>query len=83
MNGAPSRLLDFVIGEAKSGSTTLNKVWKPEKPDGEMIDRLKYLVRWMGPLPSEDAINTVAGDLRKKRCARWKTLPISPDPVLR
>jgi hypothetical protein len=65
-------LIDFVIGEAKSGNTTLNNVWKPESADGEMIERLKYLVRWMGPLPSEDAINTVAGDLRKNRCAKWK-----------
>jgi hypothetical protein len=65
-------LTDFVIAEAKSGSTKLNKVWQQDDEDGEMVKRVKYLLRWMGPLHSEATIDSVAKDLQQNRYACWK-----------
>lgn len=47
--------IDFLIMEVKSGMCSLNDTWK--EPERENI---QYALRWMGFVPDEGEINTLA-----------------------
>jgi hypothetical protein len=59
-------LTDFVIAEVKSGKrNSLNRIWHPEEPT-QKIKRVAYLLRWLGPLDTDDKIEEVATALQSK-----------------
>jgi hypothetical protein len=65
-----NKLIDFVIAEVKSGKrNTLNNIWHPDGED-QKVDRVAYLVRWLGPLGTEVEIAGVAGQIQKHLRAR-------------
>jgi len=58
-------VLNVVIAEVKAGKDTkLNDVWHPETNDELQLERLKYMLRWLGLWKSESVIERVATDLR-------------------
>jgi hypothetical protein len=62
-------LIDFVIAEVKVGSrAALNKVWRPPQ-DQMKLDRIQYLLRWLGPL-QENALPDVAKELHSLHRSR-------------
>ena len=64
------KLIDFVIAEVKSGKrNTLNNIWRPQGEDLK-VDRVAYLLRWLGALRTEDEIAEVARNLQKDLRAR-------------
>lgn len=68
-------VVNVVIAEVKGGKdTSLNDPWRPESDDRLQLQRLKYLVRWLGFCDSENDVESVATDLRRtgrsdRRCA--------------
>jgi hypothetical protein len=64
------KLTEFIIAEVKSGDSprsNLNKVWT--KSDKLYLDRIAYLIRWMGMFDNEDTIYKVATELKDEyRC---------------
>lgn len=59
------RLTDFVVAEVKGGGRkTLNNVWQPPA-DHQKIDRVAYVVRWLGPFSDEALIQKVATELQE------------------
>jgi len=64
------KLIDFVIAEVKSGKrNTLNAIWRPNGED-QKVDRVAYLLRWLGALSTEEEIAQVAHHLQKSLRAR-------------
>ena len=58
--------VNVVIAEVKGGrDTSLNDPWRPEADDQLQLQRLKYLVRWIGFWDSENDVESVATDLRR------------------
>lgn len=63
-------LVDFVISEVKSGRrNSLNSIWQRGNED-EKVNRVAYLLRWMGALGTEQRISEVACRLQKEHRAR-------------
>ena len=63
-------MVDFVVAEVKGRrKDTLNKVWRPPA-EAIKIDRIAYLVRWLGPLSDETLIREVASELQASHRAR-------------
>jgi hypothetical protein len=59
-------VVNVVVAEVKGGrDTTVNDVWRPETDGGRQLDRLKYLIRWLGFHDSEADIEHVAAELRR------------------
>jgi hypothetical protein len=57
-------LVDFVVAEVKGGrKCTLNSVWQ-EPPDARKIDRVCYVVQWLGPFADDKSIRQVATELQ-------------------
>ena len=57
--------VDFVIAEVKGGNrATLNAVWTPPVSAAK-LRRVSYILRWLGPLADEAAIDAVARDLQR------------------
>ena len=64
------KLTDFVIAEVKSGKRNgLNDIWHPDGGD-QRINRVAYLLRWLGSLTTEAEIAEVSGHLQKNLRAR-------------
>lgn len=64
------KLIDFVIAEVKSGKrNTLNNIWR-EDGEAQKIERVAYLLRWLGPLSTEAEIAEVAAQFQKNLRAR-------------
>lgn len=63
-----STLIDFVIAEVKSGRPELNEIWNS---DGNCTKtaKIEYLLRWMGPIASEDTLHQIAIDLQREHWA--------------
>jgi hypothetical protein len=58
--------VNMVIAEVKGGKdTTLNDPWRPGAKDELQLERLKYLVRWLGFCESDQDVESVATDLRR------------------
>ena len=67
-------LVDFVVAEVKAGQTySLNRVWEPPADD-QKIDRVTYLLRWLGPLADKKLIRNVATELQASHRARHSKL---------
>jgi hypothetical protein len=63
-------LIDFVIAEVKSGKrNSLNSVWQPGDEDAK-VNRVAYLLRWIGAVGDEQRISDVARRLQKELRAR-------------
>ncbi len=61
---ADDGLVDFVVAEVKGGQNdTLNKVWRPP-PNAAKIERIGYLIRWLGPLAADSVIQAIATRLQ-------------------
>lgn len=62
-------VINVVIAEVKGGKNTkLNDVWMPEPEEAKdklQLNRLEYLVRWLGFCESGEAVESVATDLRR------------------
>lgn len=59
-------LIDFVIAEVKSGKgNSLNGIWQRGDEDRK-VERVGYLLRWMGALGDEQIIGDVARRLQKE-----------------
>lgn len=57
-------LTDFVVAEVKGRRRdTLNSIWRPPL-DSLKVDRVAYLVRWLGPFSDEAVIRQVATELQ-------------------
>jgi hypothetical protein len=56
--------VDFVVAEVKGGrKDTLNSVWQaPSEP--AKIDRIQYMIRWLGPISDAKSIQRVATELQ-------------------
>lgn len=64
------KLIDFVIAEVKSGKkNTLNKIWRPNGEE-QKVQRVAYLLRWLGALNTEKEIAELARQLQKNLRAR-------------
>jgi hypothetical protein len=64
------QLIDFVIAEVKSGNRNrLNSIWQPGNED-EKVNRIAYLLRWMGALGDEQRIAEVARRLQREHRAK-------------
>lgn len=64
------KLIDFVIAEVKSGKrNTLNNIWRPNG-EAQKVDRVAYLLRWLGALETEEEIAEIAHQLQKNLRAR-------------
>ncbi len=62
-------LVDFVVAEVKGGQNdTLNRVWRPPA-DPVKIDRVGYMIRWLGAFSDESLIRTVATELQASHSA--------------
>jgi hypothetical protein len=67
---ARDSLVDFVVAEVKGRrKDSLNKVWR-SPADATKIDRVVYLIRWLGPFSNEEEIRNVAVDLQASHRAR-------------
>jgi hypothetical protein len=65
-----NKLIDFVITEVKSGKrNSLNGIWQPGGED-QKIERVGYVLRWLGALSTEEEIAQVAPQLQKNLRAR-------------
>lgn len=65
-------LVDFVVAEVKGGGNdrqNLNRVWRSPTDDIK-IDRVSYLLRWLGPLADEALIRDTAKELQASHRAR-------------
>ncbi|MBI4587557.1 MAG: hypothetical protein HY725_01850 [Candidatus Rokubacteria bacterium] len=59
-------VVNVVIAEVKGGrDTSLNDPWRREANDQLQLQRLKYLVRWLGFCDSENDVESVATELRR------------------
>ena len=59
-------VVNIVIAEVKGGKdTSLNDPWRPEANENLQLNRLKYLVRWVGFCDSDKDVELVATDLRR------------------
>ncbi len=57
-------LVDFVVAEVKGGQNdTLNNVWRPPV-EPEKLERVGYVIRWLGAFADETLIRKVATDLQ-------------------
>ena len=64
-------MVEFVIAEVKSGKKAgLNGIWFKQDEGGKYDKRVRYLLRWLGPLAKEDEIARAAKNLREKHRAR-------------
>lgn len=64
-------LIDFVIAEVKGGQRGgLNRVWRRPSDDVK-VDRVSYLLRWLGPLDDEQVLHDVATDLQAAHRAQY------------
>jgi len=63
-------LTDIIIAEVKDSTSraNLNKVWT--RRDDHNIDRVAYLVRWMGVFQDEESIHNIATELKEKYRSR-------------
>ncbi len=60
---AANSLIDFVIAEVKtSRRSNLNKIWTENEEI--YVDRVAYMIRWMGFLSDERAIHNLAQELK-------------------
>ena len=63
-------LVDFIVAEVKGRrKDTLNKVWRPPA-DSVKIDRVAYIIRWLGAFSDESLIRQVATELQASHSAR-------------
>lgn len=63
-------LVDFVVAEVKGRrKDTLNKVWRPPA-EPRKIDRVAYIIQWLGPFSDEALIRQVATELQSSHRAR-------------
>lgn len=63
-------LVDFVVAEVKGGrKDTLNSVWQPPS-NPTKVDRVRYLIRWLGPLADDEEINRVSTELQASHRSR-------------
>jgi len=63
-------LVDLVVAEVKGRRhDTLNKVWR-SPPDAIKIDRVAYIVRWLGPFSDDALIRQVATELQASHRAQ-------------
>lgn len=67
---AEDNLIDFVIAEVKSskGRSDLSKIWT--RREEQYVQRIAYIVRWMGFLSDEASIYRLASDLNSRFRAR-------------
>lgn len=64
-------IVDFVIAEVKGGKRAgLNNVWMPPDPDGSKVERVAYVIRWLGPFSDESMIRDVASELQTQHRSR-------------
>ena len=63
---AKDNLTDFVIAEVKTSKTRsgLNEIWI--RHEELYLERVAYLIRWIGILPDEKSISEVAAELKTK-----------------
>ncbi len=67
-------LVDFVVAEVKGGQNdTLNKIWR-EPADPAKIERVGYLIRWLGPLTGSYPIANVLHALLNPHQPRFSRL---------
>ncbi len=65
-----NNLVDFVIAEVKGRrKDKLNKVWR-DPPDAVKIERVSYVLRWLGPFADEKLVTDVATELQASHRAR-------------
>jgi len=63
-------LVDFVVAEVKGGQNdTLNKIWR-QPADSVKIERVGYVIRWLGALSDDLLIQKVATELQASHSAQ-------------
>jgi hypothetical protein len=65
-----NQLVDFLIAEVKGGKRTeaINSLWRPPATDTK-LQRVEYILRWLGPLSDCEAVKRVARALQERnRC---------------
>jgi len=63
--------IECVIAEVKGGNRVrLNSIWRDDDDHPDLsLERLKYLIRWLGCFPDEETITSVASRLQRDRRA--------------